>query len=105
MGLYSSTFLCFGKFNGTNDVVVADKIQVASIDGIIESKEWRAGTVDITEVEKRLETWQINLEQDDDADLFLEESTTCTMDFPWSSTSRFILVKRGVKFVKKEVDG
>jgi len=60
MGFYTSTYVCFGTFTDKTDAAVIEKMQVASIDGIIEASEWKRGVVKLSEIEKHAKTWNIH---------------------------------------------
>ncbi|KAL3913353.1 MAG: hypothetical protein SGILL_006526 [Bacillariaceae sp.] len=102
MGIYWATYLCYGKFTDKSTASVTKKIRVASMDPMIEPKEWKAGVVNLSEIAQRCDAWKIKLEKEEGMDLFMEEGESCTYDYPPSSSSKFILVQRGLKFVQVE---
>lgn len=99
MGLYSATYLCSGNFNGDTSVVT-DKIKIDSPRLLVIIRQLQLDTAKTSEINSRLLDWKIQLEHDSNVDLFLETFETCTMDFPPTTTKRFTLIKRGLKFIK-----
>lgn len=98
MGFYYTTYLCNGNLNDKN---VANKIVVATMDGIVEKHEWERGYVDYGEfsnwVKNNLET-PINFSDDDGNDLFLMEVFGTSLDCFQTTNTKYILIKNNCRF-------
>ncbi len=101
MGFYVGTYLCSGKFNDKTNVVIDKKLQIASMDNIIEQDEWDNGCVKKSDLITFLSGRNIEILDSDVYDLFLEEGCTCTMDSPMSSSSKYILVEKNCSYTNK----
>lgn len=102
MGLYWATFICNGTYVDRNSAIVIKKVQVTSIDPVIESREWEAGVVSRAELEKLGLGTLENAEPGND--VFMSETIGSTLD-PSDKTPpkyRYILVERNCRFVPKQ---
>lgn len=98
MGFYYCTYLCSGKFTDKQNTIINKKIQIASMDAIIENHEWDAECVNKNDLITFLLGKNINLTYSDIDDLFLEESCSCTLSKNISNTSKYILVERNCSY-------
>ncbi len=102
MGFYYGTYLCSGKFNDKGNVVIDKKIQVASMDNIIENHEWTNEYVKKSDVVTFLSNnhadKNIDLIESDTNDLFFEEACSCTMTMPVSNSSKYILIEKNCSY-------
>lgn len=99
MGLFWATFICNGTYFDKNNATVKNRVQVPSIDPVVEDREWEAGAVSRAELEKLGLCALENAEPGND--VFMSETICCTLD-PSDKTPpkyRFILVERNCKFV------
>ena len=97
MGLYYGYYLCYGTFANQSEATVVEKIPV---DASVTHREWKAGVVDIAEINRRGDSWKIKTVPGNNGgvDLFMMEVCDCTMDSPPSSSKRYVLVQRDTKF-------
>lgn len=98
MGFYYYTYLCSGKFTDKLHIVINKKIQIASIDAIIERHEWDTECVKKNDLIVFLSGKNIDLIYSDTYDLFLEESCSSTLSENSSNTSKYILVERNCNY-------
>jgi hypothetical protein len=98
MGLYYTTYLCNGKFDGT---IIYDKIQIAKIDPIIDSSEWQNNVVDINEMKRFLNKFYKNIiiKENEESDLFLAEYQLCTLSNPPMETVKYITIKNNTSYI------
>lgn len=103
MGLYWNTYLCSGKFIDINNASIYIMIKLATVDQIIEKKEWDNGLVDKNELMKYLAT-KDNLKNIrlikpniEEIDLFLAEVCATTLDTR-TNDYKYILVERNCDY-------
>ena len=117
MGIDIGTSLCYGTFQNEWEATV---VKSQDVEVEITRAEWAAGVISMSEIQPYAYEWQIKIVDlledratadiiDTDAtsshteaeqyDLFIDQSTTCTYEYPFETSHRYILVQRGAKFV------
>ncbi len=101
MGIYTNTYICFGKIYDINNAQIASSQLIQSLDPIIEQNEWNRGYVYKNELITCLEKSKDNkvvsfvekIKQNlYEADLFLQESMVTTLDIDTMVSNKYIKI-------------
>jgi hypothetical protein len=107
MGIFWNTYLCSGKFIDTKTATIHKRICLATLDQIIEEREWITGLVDKNELMKYLslhdEFKDIKFIKQEDLqienpDLFLAEVCVSSLDNFNNNTYKYILIERNCDY-------